>query len=694
MQQGIQVIPLIAVIILVILTVGLGFWVQKSVKSAADMYVASRSVGVSMNAAAISGEYLSAASFMGVAGMIMRSGYDSIWYPVGYATGYLFLLLFIAGPLRRFGAYTIPDFAHGRYDSPMFRKIAVIFVLCIGFFYTMPQMKGAGTALVNILNTPYWVGIVVVGTVIVFNVALGGMKGITFVQAVQYWIKMVAISLPMFIMFMFLGGYGTNMAKFANDPVGGKNLPKFTQDYTTSYKPSAPINDISYGTAIKGRFETDAQVVIAANKKLPDGVDKISPQQLMTSTLPAETKEVTLATGKKATAYIFKAGTEFVTGKPIPVTKDGQQVTTKHPVSGKDVPLTAGAKFTVTPLGSDPAVKIFYEKGQPVPNAPNDKTWIEPYGLLSSKYGHPVLYTYSLILAIVCGTAGLPHILVRFYTNPDGKTAKRTTFWVMILLGCFYVFPPMFGALGRAWVPELYSIAGGARSTDSVVLILPRLINNYIPVLGDILSAITSMGAFAGFMTTFSGLLVSLTGALAHDVYGNMINPKATPSQKMSAFRVSAVLAGTTAMVLGTMVENFDINMMVGWAFAIGAASYFPMLIVSAWWRKCTAIGAGSGMLIGGGSALAAIVSTMLADKKVIPSLGPWFAEHPIIRTLAEQPAIWAVPFSLILIFVVSMMTQQYIPKNSRWKMLVLHAPEELNLKNRNYIEDDAMPSH
>ncbi|MFZ5640237.1 MAG: cation acetate symporter, partial [Bacillota bacterium] len=671
MQQGIQVIPLIAVIILVILTVGLGFWVQKSVKSAADMYVASRSVGVSMNAAAISGEYLSAASFMGVAGMIMKTGYDNIWYPVGYATGYLFLLLFIAGPLRRFGAYTIPDFAHGRYDSPMFRKIAVIFVLCIGFFYTMPQMKGAGTALVNILNTPYWVGIVVVGTVIVFNVALGGMKGITFVQAVQYWIKMVAISLPMFIMFMFLGGYGTNMAKFANDPVGGKNLPKFTLDYTTSYKPSAPINDISFGTAIKGRFETDAQVVIAANKKLPDGVDKISPQQLMTSTLPAETKEVTLATGKKATAYIFKAGTEFVTGKPIPVTKDGQQVTTKHPVSGKDVPLTAGAKFTVTPLGSDPAVKIFYEKGQPVPNAPNDKTWIEPYGLLSSKYGHPVLYTYSLILAIVCGTAGLPHILVRFYTNPDGKTAKRTTFWVMILLGCFYVFPPMFGALGRAWVPELYSIAGGARSTDSVVLILPRLINNYIPVLGDILSAITSMGAFAGFMTTFSGLLVSLTGALAHDVYGNMINPKATPSQKMSAFRVSAVLAGTTAMVLGTMVENFDINMMVGWAFAIGAASYFPMLIVSAWWRKCTAIGAGSGMLIGGGSALAAIVSTMLADKKVIPSLGPWFAEHPIIRTLAEQPAIWAVPFSLILIFVVSMMTQQHIPKNSRWKMLV-----------------------
>lgn len=689
MQQGIQVIPLIAVVLLVIVTIGLGIYIQRSVKNAADMYVASRSVSVPMNSAAISGEYLSAASFMGVAGMIMRSGYDNIWYPVGYATGYLFLLLFIAGPLRRFGAYTIPDFAHGRYDSPMFRKIAVIFVLCIGFFYTMPQMKGAGTALVNILNTPYWVGIVVVGSVIVFNVALGGMKGITFVQAVQYWIKMTAISIPIFIMFMFLGGYSANMAKFHNDAELGGTLPVFEKDYTTVYPPSAPINDIAFGTAITGTFENGAKVLISTTKPLPEGADPISPDQLVTAGLSDKVEDGTNAVGKPVKYYIFDPGTQFTTSKVITVTKGGQPVMTTDPVSGKEKELKVGAKFSVFPVGSEEKVNIKYAAGQPVPNAPNDKTWIEPYGLLSSKYGHPVLYTYSLILAIVCGTAGLPHILVRFYTNPDGKTAKRTTFWVMILLGCFYVFPPMFGALGRAWAPELYSIAGGAKSTDSVVLILPRILNNYVPVLGDVLSAVTSMGAFAGFMTTFSGLLVSLTGALAHDVYGNMINPKATPSQKMAAFRVSAVIAGTTAMVLGTMVENFDINMMVGWAFAIGAASYFPMLIVSAWWRKCSAVGAGAGMLIGGGSALTAIVSTMLADKKVIPSLGPWFVQHPVIRTVCEQPAIWAVPFSLLLIYFVSLATQNSVPKNSRWKMLVLHAPEELNLKNRNYIEDD-----
>lgn len=689
MEQGIQVIPLAAVIFLVILTIGLGVFIQRSVRGTADMYVASRSVGVSMNSAAISGEYLSAASFMGIAGMVMKTGYDNIWYAVGYAAGYLFLLLFIAGPLRRFGAYTIPDFAHGRYDSLAFRKIAVIFVLFIGFFYTMPQMKGAGTALVNILNTPYWVGVVIVGAVITFNVAMGGMKGITFIQAVQYWIKIVAISAPVFVMFIFLGGYGANLDKIENGPEKGGNIPIFRKDYTAIYKPEPPLNDISFGTAIKGTFEQDTLVLITPNGRVPGDADLIAARQLMNSPLPGETRTVVTYTGHKATAYVYKKGSTFETGFPVGVTRNGEPVMIADPVTGIERPLEVSARFTVTPLGPRDATLITYRTGQPVPNTPADKAWLEPYGPLSSEYGHPVLYTYSLIIAIVCGTAGLPHILVRFYTNPDGKSAKRTTFGVMILLGFFYIFPPVFGVLGRVWVPELYAVAGGARSTDSVVLVLPRLLNESVPYLGDILSAITSMGAFAAFMTTFSGVLVSLTAALAHDVYGTMINPRAVPSQRVAAFRVFAIISGTTAIILGMFVENFDINMMVGWAFAIGAASYFPMLIVSTWWKRCTAIGAGAGMLVGGGTALAAIVSTMLADKRVIPSLGPWFAEHPVVRTLCEQPAIWAVPFSLLLIYVVSLATQDTLPKNYKWKMLMLHAPEELNLKNRNYIDED-----
>src|SRR5436305_114826 len=156
---------------------------------------------------------LSWASFMGIAGMMMKFGYDALWYPVCYACGYLFLLLFIAGPLRRFGAYTIPDFAEGRFDSPLFRKIAVCFVLFIGFFYTMPQMKGAGTTLAYIFpGMPYQAGVVLVGAVITLNVALGGMKGITLVQAFQYWAKMFAISVPVFVLMAVYGFYGSHLA--------------------------------------------------------------------------------------------------------------------------------------------------------------------------------------------------------------------------------------------------------------------------------------------------------------------------------------------------------------------------------------------------------------------------------------------------------------------------------------------------
>src|SRR5437879_2096806 len=197
----------------IVATIGMGFWAARKSKTAHDFYVAGRSVSVGWNASAISGEYLSAASFMGVAGMVMSSGYDALWYPVCYACGYLFLLLFIAGPLRRFGAYTIPDFAEARYDSPVFRKIAVVFVLFIGFFYTMPQMKGAGTTLAYIFpGLPYWAGVVLVGAVITLNVALGGMKGITLVQAVQYWAKMFAISVPIFVLMAVYGHYGRQLS--------------------------------------------------------------------------------------------------------------------------------------------------------------------------------------------------------------------------------------------------------------------------------------------------------------------------------------------------------------------------------------------------------------------------------------------------------------------------------------------------
>jgi len=587
-------------LITVVITVWMGFRSAKTSKTASDFFVAGRSVSVGWNASAISGEYLSAASFMGIAGMVMSSGYDALWYPVCYACGYLFLLLFIAGPLRRFGAYTIPDFAEGRFDSPLFRKIAVCFVLFIGFFYTMPQMKGAGVTLAYIFpGIPYWAGVVLVGAVITLNVALGGMKGITLVQAVQYWIKLFAISVPIFVLASVYGFYGTHLA--ANDD---------------------------------GRR------------------DKLAPQS--TAEVQTVERKPLVEKAPKDTAWISPFG----------------------PLTTKAVNAAAAA----LPVDQRPAYLAEYQK---------------PYSLL---------YTYSLIMALVCGTAGLPHILVRFYTNPDGTAAKRTTMWVMILIGVFYVFPPVFGVIGRNLMPELYS-GVGAKGTDKVVLELPTLVSARYGVLGSILSGITCAGAFAAFMSTFSGLLVSMTGALAHDVYGRILRPKSTPEQRLRAFKFSAVLIGGVAITLGCFVELLEINFMVGQAFAIAAASYFPLLFMSVWWRGMTMKGAATGMLTGGLCALVAAaltnVSTLALDKgpmgKIFADFAPlngFWAQHPLLRILCEQPAIWTVPLAITLMVVVSKATAATVPADVRMKMLVLHAPEKLGLKQEYIQEHQAGAGH
>jgi SSS family transporter len=563
----------------------MGFWTAGKSKSAGDFFVAGRSVSVGWNASAISGEYLSAASFMGVAGMVMLNGYDALWYPVCYACGYLFLLLFIAGPLRRFGAYTIPDFAEGRYDSPVFRKIAVCFVLFIGFFYTMPQMKGAGTTLAYIFpGLHYSVGVIVVGAVITLNVSLGGMKGITLVQAFQYWLKVFAITVPIFVLASIVGHYQQHL-----------------------------------------KANKTAQETVAAT---PAGIER----------------------------------------KPL---------TAKAPKDEQWI-----APFgSLTTKAVDTAIKAA--------KTPEEKAALE-----ANKKPYSLLYTYSLIIALVCGTAGLPHILVRFYTNPDGVAAKRTTMWVMILIGVFYVFPPVYGVIGRSLMPELYE-AIGSKGTDKVVLELPTLLaGRDHPLLGSVLSGITCAGAFAAFMSTFSGLLVSMSSALAHDIYGRMLKPESSPEQRLKAFKWAAVIIGVVSVGLGTQVEKLNINYLVGQAFAIAAASYFPLLFMSVWWRGMTMKGAATGMLVGGLMALGAITLTTLSDVYAVQSLADFWVANPLVRILCEQPAIWAVPLSIILMIVVSKATAATIPSDVRMKMLVLHAPEALGLKQEYIKEHEGLGGH
>jgi len=890
----------------VIATIWMGFWSAKKSKTASDFFVAGRSVSVGWNASAISGEYLSAASFMGVAGMVMSSGYDALWYPVCYACGYLFLLLFIAGPLRRFGAYTIPDFAEGRFDSPVFRKIAVVFVLFIGFFYTMPQMKGAGTTLAYIFpGLPYWAGVVLVGAVITLNVALGGMKGITLVQAFQYWAKMFAISVPIFVLMAVYGHYGKQIGANSPKPAGSWSnqvtnwsvqapelsdslrtiltAERITNRFITMRHKGNSFLDtmkhraerkllelktdgrvpedtyliqkgngqfllaqyLNYKSMVAGQVWTQAVHAVdlmgldittnsptpmspaAAAKGIEDifTANSIVLTEIDGLTLFAYPSSLAAQANLLKADYLFKssarkplsekapADTAWLNpfgplttkaakaAKPLSIRFDGELVVTNASLLNgrlmsfpepeflarnrgprKDEALTpttypasdflrlyaevvllsetdGSAEFSVRPAKSLETSNVVWTNGarQPRPQlarameaamAGTGITVVREPGNVFKAFPakdavitpvdprpYSLLYTYSLIIALVCGTAGLPHILVRFYTNPDGVAAKRTTMWVMILIGVFYVFPPVFGVMGRNLLPELYS-GVGAKGTDKVVLELPRILNEskvgkwesekvgegtnaaslspaHSPTFppaaslqpkrtripwGSILSGITCAGAFAAFMSTFSGLLVSMTGAMAHDVYGRMLNPGATSEQRLRAFKIAAVIIGGVAILLGSFVEPLEINFMVGQAFAIAAASYFPLLFMAVWWRKLTMRGAATGMLTGGLSALIGISLTSFSTLAVAPGktgelfalfrpLNDFWAEHPLLRILCEQPAIWAVPLAIILMVIVSKLTSKDVPSDIRMKMLVLHAPEKLGLKQE-YIQE------
>jgi cation/acetate symporter len=556
---------LTAVVLVTLATIALGLYGVRVARTTSDFLVASRAVSPTWNAAAISGEYLSAASFLGIAGLVMKNGVDMLWYPVGFAAGYLALLLFVAAPLRRSGAYTLPDFASARLGSPRLRRLTTVFVVFIGWFYLVPQLQGAGLTLGTVTGAPYWVGAVGVALVVTVNVAGGGMRSITFVQAFQYWLKLTAIAFPVAVLLL---AWQADRRHDLTPP----DLPTFQA--ATSVQVRTPV-----------RVEVADRTSVTVSGRL-DGQDRNDSEVL--------------------TAGAHDVGPATVT---FP--------------AGASVPHVAGL-------------------------APHQgASWLTPAaGSATALFG-----VYSLILATFLGTMGLPHVLVRFYTNPDGAAARRTTLVVLALLGAFYLFPAVYGALGRIYSPELFMTG----DTDAVVLVLPGAMLNGIAA--DLVGGLVAAGAFAAFLSTASGLLVSVTGVLATD---------GLPAS-VRGFRWAAVLAGAVPTLLALQVHGLDVSQVVGLAFAVAASSFCPLLVLGIWWRGLTDVGAAAGLLVGGGAAAVAVLVAVVG-----PDLEGWPA------AMVAQPAAWTVPLAFAVMVIVSMLTRRRVPADVGVTMLRLHAPESL----------------
>jgi Na+(H+)/acetate symporter ActP len=566
----------LAVVLVCVATVAVGALGLRLSRTTSDFYVASRVVTPRWNASAIGGEYLSAASFLGVAGLVLAFGVDVLWYPVGYTAGYLVLLALVAAPLRRSGAYTLPDFAQLRLDSLVVRRLSAVLVVGIGWLYLLPQFQGAGLALRTVTGAPQWVGALVVAGVVVLNVVAGGMRSITLVQAFQFWLKLTAIAVPVLFLLMAWRADG------APDPAAP--TPPVTRTVTTVRLPDA--------VRVRVDAPVDATVTGTIDGRPVDGPVRLEPGILE-----------------------LAAGTE--------------------------VTLPAGA---VVPHVVDV-------------RASSGDQWAAPTNGSGGR-DHPLYRVYSLLLALLFGTMGLPHVLVRFYTNPDGRAARRTTVVVLGLLGLFYVFPAVYGAMGRLYAPDLL-LTG---RTDAVVLLLPgRMVE--APWAGP-LSALVTAGAFAAFLSTSSGLTVSVAGVLSQDLLRGRLRTS------VSGFRVGALLAVAVPALLSLLTLRTSLADTVGLAFAMAASTFCPLLVLGIWWRGLTTTGAVAGLVTGGLLATTAVLTTIAGG-----STGGWSG------ALLAQPAAWSMPTAFAVMVVVSLLTRRSVPPSTGRVLARLHAPEALGLE-------------
>jgi Na+(H+)/acetate symporter ActP len=552
------VIAALAVTPVVLITLLIGLRGVAAMRTTSDFLVASRRVSPLLNSAAVSGEYLSAASFLGVAGLVVKDGVGALWYPVGFTAGYIAMLALVAAPMRRSGALTVPDFAEARLASPTLRRLAAVAILVIGGLYLVPQFRTAGLVLSVVSGSQYWVGVVIAGVVVSVTLALGGMKAATYVQAFQFCLKLVLFIIPAIWLLLRVG---PEVREEALHPV---EFTHFGHDTAVTFRTAVTL-DVREQTAVV----TQGQLTM-----LPVG--------------------------------------EF--------------------------PIQAGTAYTFLQGTSVPGVR-----GQTPPGGPG---WERPLIDLQGA-GYPLLGTWAVLLATMLGTMGLPHVLMRFHTSPNGRAARRTAALTVVLLSAFYLFPGIYGVLGRVLVPQLY-LTG---ATDTAVVALPSQVDN--GVWGDAFTALLTAGAFAAFLATSLGLLLVVSGAISHDLLAGGLRQ----------LRVTVFLSAAVVVLLALAAARLDAGTLVTWGFTVAASTFSPLLVLGIWWSRLTATGAIAGVAVGLLATAASIVMTLFG-----PPVGGWLA------ILVAQPAPWSVPLAFGTMVVVSLFGRP--PPWAAAAMLRLHLKE------------------
>jgi cation/acetate symporter len=570
-QTSLVAIAIFAAFVLGVL--GLSFWLGRKGQSAAGYYAAHGQIHWFVNGIAFAGDYLSAASFLGICGMIAFSGYDGFLYSIGFLAGWIVALFVIAEPIKALGKFTFADALDSRFNSRGIKLAVAISTLVVSVFYLIPQMVGAGSLIKPLLGLPHEAGVILVGITVTLIVVTAGMVSTT-------WVQFIKGSLLVFfcgvLTFLILGrGLAVNAGRAADEdlapqvrtvrPDGTVLIDGQPQSKDHDLRPvgtivrlperfggarsTGPLGPLAYLSALE-----DSTIVTWSSKKHAD----------------AEGTHTTFSPVEKRGADLLKPGGYFK-------------------------------------------------------------------GLATGKLADRLDFA-SLMLALFCGTASLPHILIRYYTVKDAAAARKSTVVGIAAIGVFYVLTLFLG---------LGAMTSGALDPTDTNMAAPLLAKSFSDTLFAVISAI----AFTTVLGTVSGLIMAGSGAVAHDLVENVCGVRMTDHEKIRCGKLAAVGLGIVAMALGILFRNFNVSFLVGWAFNIAASANLPALVMLLFWPRTTREGIIAAVTVGMLASLAWILLSADTFEKV------YGLPRDSAFTPFSQPGLVTIPLGFLVLVVVSLVT-------------------------------------
>ncbi len=622
----------------VLLYAGIG--VMSRTNDASEYYVAGRRVPAVYNGMATGADWMSAASFIGMAGTLYLTGYGGLAFIMGWTGGYCLVALFLAPYLRKFGQFTIPDFLGARYDGNLPRLLGILAAILCSFTYVVAQIYGVGLITTRLTGVPFELGIFLGLAGILVCSFLGGMRAVTWTQVAQYIILIIAYMIP--VVWLAVKQTGVPVPQL----VYGYQLEKVTAREAELIKDPKELEVIEAYKARAAAFDEKLKNIPAAL-----AADKAAAEKKVADLKAANAPANEVAAAEKALAAVPKdeaaAKTAWEKGK-------------------------AGALASAKPLAGMPRHANQFA-GDPAGDAKAQAT-----------YEASRRNFLALIFCLMVGTAALPHILMRYYTTPSVKQARESVTWSLFFIFLLYFTAPALAVLVKY---EVFSVLVGTpfdklpgwiaqwNAVDPALLSVTDVNKDGIFQLGEmkiggdiivlatpeiaglpyVISGMVAAGGLAAALSTADGLLLTIANALSHDLYYKMIDPNASTARRVAISKALLLVVALAAAYVASQ-KPADILFLVGAAFSFAAAAFFPALTLGIFWKRATKWGAVLGMTSGLGITMYYMVMTQPWLRSVFGVTSPvqlWAEIQPI------SAGVFGVPLGFAVIIIVSLLTPE-----------------------------------